>query len=249
MRHLRQRVLLSFRDSLAQSSFSEQLKVESCGLGGRMPVLTLTNQDGLKIDLTVQNLSGLRKSRLLRAYCSLDPKIADVAIWIKRWAKINGVAGSTHGYLCGYAWTLCVIYFWQVKFALPTVLDKPISSLDTKYMPSDLSTAELIARFFSFYANEFDWHRECASVRLGVRSARLTKDKSFRAKMQHVQNLGNGTNGGVNESASLCFSLEDPIDVDWDLGAILSSERVTHMKSRLEAEALLWKNGSPTLLT
>ena len=249
MRHLRQRVLLSFRDALAQSSFSDALKVESCGLGGRMPVLTLTNAEGLKIDLTVQNLSGLRKSRLLRAYCSLDPKIADVSIWVKRWAKLNGVAGSTHGYLCGYAWTLCVIYFWQVHFSIPTLLETPLSSADHKYTPTKLPVAELIARFFTFYASEFDWRHECASVRLGVRSARVVKDKSFRAKMQHVQNLSGASSKVIDGLSNDGFSLEDPIDVDWDLGAILSSERVGHMKNQLAAEVDLWKLDTPSLLT
>ncbi|KAH8740929.1 Po1 beta superfamily nucleotidyltransferase [Cryptosporidium ryanae] len=77
-----------------------------------------------------RNLSTLRanslpiiQSRLgiLSWYAKLDPRVVHVVVLTKVWTRFRGLRNTLNGLPGGYAWTICVIYFFQKIGILPVI--------------------------------------------------------------------------------------------------------------------------------
>ncbi|CAJ1353018.1 unnamed protein product, partial [Effrenium voratum] len=228
-RQLQQRVLVELRQELLKRGWH----VSAIGLGGRVPVLTLYWAEGTA-DVTVGNQLGVYKSELLREYSMLDRRLCDLVIAVKRWAKLRQISGQTRGYLGGYAWTLLALAFAQTvavpslqAMATPKIWTDTSSYNVAWAAAQDVSkgqldwngwtSAGLLHGFFSFFDETFDFHRESASVRLGCRAVRVGMDRPDRPRYRTPPRL----------------SLEDPIETDWDLGAILDAPRLARLRAEL----------------
>jgi hypothetical protein len=157
-------------------------------LGARVPILKLCFENSLEVDLSCHNPKPLLNTRLLKAYEQMDPRIRDLVVAIKLWAKGSGVCDATKSNLSSYSFTLLVLYFLQVHPDLQlTVLpveafqdsgkgmsDARVVSAMSKWN-CRLSLAEMMMRFFAFYSNHqadaFLWGSEVVSVRWGRRCA------------------------------------------------------------------------------
>lgn len=149
--------------------------------GARVPILKLKFANKLDVDLSCHNIETLPNSQLLRAYASLAPVVRDLGIAVKLWAKGEGVRGAATGHLSSYTLTLMAIYYMQVDpiVRLPTL---PVQEFTgTVDMPAaarvqwvcKVPLAILLSRFFQFFATDFQWGVEVASVRLGRRTPAL----------------------------------------------------------------------------
>eukprot|EP00929_Paragymnodinium_shiwhaense_P039285 TRINITY_DN20661_c0_g1_i1.p1 TRINITY_DN20661_c0_g1~~TRINITY_DN20661_c0_g1_i1.p1 ORF type:complete len:617 (+),score=140.47 TRINITY_DN20661_c0_g1_i1:87-1937(+) len=159
-------------------------------LAARVPILKLRFEDKLDVDLSCHNVKPLKNTRLLKAYSTIDKRILNLGLAIKLWAKATDVCGSSGRNLSSYAFNLLVIYFMHVHpdVQLPLlradVFDGSQDALAEGTVQAAqaswhcrLSLPELLVRFFRFYASEFDWGREVASVRYGKRLN--NKDATF----------------------------------------------------------------------
>lgn len=156
-------------------------------LQARVPILKLLYNGTLEVDLSVNNTQPLLNTRLLKAYASLEKRVAQLGVVVKLWAKINSICGAKEGHLSSYAFILMSIYFLQVSDAkLPCLqqggaLDNVFEDDDTAAiraseekaggwtLDEDLPLSTLVCKFFAFYAREFRWGFEVVSVRLGRR--------------------------------------------------------------------------------
>jgi len=147
----------------------------------RVPILKLRYAGKYDVDLSVNNISPLPNTRLLRRYGSLDRRVAELGVIIKMWAKNSGLCGAPNGYLSSYSFILMVIYFLQVTDVGMPCLQRNGDLFDddgaTKICSQELvdgwvmreTLAALIRAFFKFYASDFRWGREVVSIRLGRR--------------------------------------------------------------------------------
>eukprot|EP00416_Gambierdiscus_australes_P015325 CAMPEP_0171064500 /NCGR_PEP_ID=MMETSP0766_2-20121228/6325_1 /TAXON_ID=439317 /ORGANISM="Gambierdiscus australes, Strain CAWD 149" /LENGTH=460 /DNA_ID=CAMNT_0011520539 /DNA_START=122 /DNA_END=1501 /DNA_ORIENTATION=+ len=144
----------------------------------RVPILKLRFDQVLDVDLSCHNTEALPNTRLLKAYAELSPQVRELGLMVKLWAKEERVCGAPQGFLSSYALTLMAVYYLQVDQlvempVLPTLEFSGSSNGPsvTRRPPWEcrLPTAVLLARFFRFYAIEFQWCTEVVSVRRGVR--------------------------------------------------------------------------------
>ena len=121
-------------DELQQSGLPEALQTELDALGYETTLLTLTRIPILKIyrpatDLTQtplpekiyryplncdvgwQNRLALHNTRLLATYSRLDPRLRQMALFIKYWTKTRGISRPRYGTLCSYGYVLMIIYY------------------------------------------------------------------------------------------------------------------------------------------
>ncbi|XP_039301461.1 uncharacterized protein LOC120356574, partial [Nilaparvata lugens] len=150
----------------------------------RVPIMTFNHvETGLLCDVTFLNKLGLKNSEMLRFLLSLDPRIRDLALIVKYWAKVHELASL--GNYSNYAITFMVIYYLQ---QLPEPLVPPIYHLqklagkkevcenwdcsfcsDVNKLPKVTNTSttkELLLGFFDYWAC-FDFERNLACTLLG----------------------------------------------------------------------------------
>jgi len=151
-------------------------------LSAKVPILKVQFDKCLDIDLSCQNIKAVTNTRLLKAYASIDRRVRDVGMAVKLWAQANDVCGASKGHLSSYSFTLMAIYFLQVhpEIRLPH-FDTAHFEAASKRRPDalvawarkqwccDLTSVELLHRFFWFYSSWFSWCEEVVSVRQGVR--------------------------------------------------------------------------------
>eukprot|EP00929_Paragymnodinium_shiwhaense_P107114 TRINITY_DN73176_c0_g1_i1.p1 TRINITY_DN73176_c0_g1~~TRINITY_DN73176_c0_g1_i1.p1 ORF type:complete len:604 (-),score=77.83 TRINITY_DN73176_c0_g1_i1:161-1972(-) len=160
-----------------------------------MPILKCLSPDCTDIDLCVGNRLGVQNSRLMAAYANLDPRVQQVGKHVKQWAKACDIAISSDGHLNSYAYTLMTIFY--LMYTEPPVVCnlqllscavdmEPVRVRDNRWgsdvywdcqfleetalVPASVnnqSVEDLVAGFFHFYANIFDWQNHSVSVRLG----------------------------------------------------------------------------------
>jgi len=145
-------------------------------MSARIPILRMKFKQVLDVDLSFQNIEPLPNTQLLRSYVSLDTCIRDLGVLVKLWAHAAGVCGAPNGHLSAYSFTLMVIYFLQVDpdLRLPVL---PTARFDgsatTPLHPHTwrcgLGMAQMLCRFFIFFAEQFQWGSEVVSVRTGRR--------------------------------------------------------------------------------
>lgn len=146
----------------------------------RVPILRLKFASVLDVDLSFHNVEPLPNTQLLRAYAALSPCVRDLGVMLKLWAEAAGVSGAARGHLSAYALTLMALYFLQVEPGarmpcLPTLCFDGGGGLPQAAARLPWSCAwpraELLRRFFCFFARDFRWGTEVVSVRCGRRAA------------------------------------------------------------------------------
>ena len=65
----------------------------------------------LHCDVGWQNRLALHNTRLLRAYSALDPRLREIALFVKYWTKTRVIARPRYGTLCSYGYVLMIIFF------------------------------------------------------------------------------------------------------------------------------------------
>lgn len=81
----------------------------------KVPVLKLEHANGVKVDLCFNNLNGVRNTALLRTYVHCDPRVRQLILAVKAWAKAHGLNEAGNGFFSSYSHTLLVIFFLQVR--------------------------------------------------------------------------------------------------------------------------------------
>ncbi len=68
---------------------------------------------GTKADITVNNMLACTNTKLLRDYCSIDPRLRQLVFLVKHWAKKRKVNNAYEGTLSSYAYCLMAIAHLQ----------------------------------------------------------------------------------------------------------------------------------------
>jgi len=168
--------LLKMRRHFETSSIFEVLGVIE---RARVPLLLLRYSDEVEVDLSINNTVALRETRLARAYATLHPRVVELGVLVKFWAKGHHLCGAKKGYISSWAFLLLTFYFLQVSSAkLPNFhadhdfLDSgsvDVAVRSVKGWTLDRPVATLVTEFFAFYAKDFKWGSEVVSVRHGRR--------------------------------------------------------------------------------
>ncbi|KAL3870042.1 hypothetical protein ACJMK2_042659 [Sinanodonta woodiana] len=211
-------------------AISKRLKTHK-GLYGVFPITTakvpivkfIHRASKLEGDISLYNLLGQFNTKLLSAYCSIDPRVKMLGYAIKVFAKVCDIGDASKGSLSSYAYILMVIHYLQqckppvipVLQELPggqgseIIVDgwntwffddiKRLRKVWPHYGKNQQSVGELWFGMFRYYTEEFSLKDHVVSIR---QLKPLTK----------FEKLWNGK----------CIAIEDPFDSNHNLGAGLS---------------------------
>ncbi|KAK1415541.1 hypothetical protein QVD17_31324 [Tagetes erecta] len=123
------------------------------GLGGfhgikyishaRVPILKCdSNRGNISCDISINNLNGLMKSKLLFWVNAIDERFRAMVLIVKEWAKAHGINDSKTGTLNSYSLSLLIIFHFQT--CEPAILP-PLSEIYPGNMAADLTGVRAIA--------------------------------------------------------------------------------------------------------
>ncbi|RMZ79541.1 hypothetical protein DV737_g3353, partial [Chaetothyriales sp. CBS 132003] len=73
--------------------------------------LEFSHEHGIKCDVNFSNFVALVNTRLLREYCAYDPRVAEVGVFVKTWAKLRDINTPYWGTLSSYGYVLMVLHY------------------------------------------------------------------------------------------------------------------------------------------
>jgi len=210
---------------------SSNFEILETVMGARIPILKLRFDKKLECDLSCNNLETLNNTQLLLAYASLHPRVRELGILVKLWAKVEGVCGAVNGYLSAYALTVMAIYFLQVDepCRLPCLPTHAFSGVGRPNVPEfkwscELPLFTLLSRFFTFFTTEFRWGEEIVSVRLG---RRVLAPECAQLRGVHTKRL----------------HIEDPFLLERNLHCTLQNEQEWKFYAKLQEAAQTLQSG------
>lgn len=236
------RVLQQLAGELPRHGFTDIATV----FQAKVPLVKAVDPSGTEVDLCVSNLLGHRNSKLIAAYCKLDPRVSQVGKLVKQWAKAADLVGCREGLLSSYAYTLLTIfYLMHTKPAVvPNLQDAAAVGEeaviirdrrwgheigwdckfweDVHLVPASAckeSVESLLRGFFVFYSQEFDWASDVVSIRLALTgvTSKFNLYSSVREKEQ--------------------WYVEDPFDLRHNLAAQCSPEGRQRILAEMEDSA------------
>ncbi|GFR49068.1 hypothetical protein Agub_g11094, partial [Astrephomene gubernaculifera] len=217
----------------------------------RTPVVKLTvAETKTRVDITVNNLLALSNTRMLGHYCQLDPRLKQLVLVVKHWAKTRSVNDAYRGSLSSYAYVLLCIWLLQQRQPpiLPVLQQRDPLSYDTTVGPwrcsyhdavQDLrdfgtsnkeSLAELLVAFFDHWAWRHDYNGSVVCVRTGGTLAKSAKEWTKRQG---------------NERHLMC--IEDPFELSHDLGRTIDKAAVQILRREFERAARIFASSSDPL--
>ena len=139
----------------------------------RVPIIRWAprRQGYLACDISVNNSIAVINSRLIGAYCRIDPRLRDLGMVIKHWAQVRGFNDRSRGTLSSFSLLLMLIHFFQKRQLLPSLQDIAIlrndpivycGAVDVRFAETDhfdvddkISRGSLLVEFFDYYGNEY----------------------------------------------------------------------------------------------
>uniref|UniRef100_A0A914XIY5 Uncharacterized protein n=1 Tax=Plectus sambesii TaxID=2011161 RepID=A0A914XIY5_9BILA len=170
--------LRSLKDPL-QKSLDAKTELRA----GAIPILRLTLNSGLQLDINCNQPSSIQDANLLRAYADLDPAFPAICIVVKAWAQRRGLNVALNGYLNNYCFVLLVVHYMHAIGRLPCLnrnlkhIDwmRPVDRAELLELAScaslDHSLSELLMGFFTYYI-AFDFDSFWISIADGTKRSR-----------------------------------------------------------------------------
>lgn len=110
-------------------------KIESA----RVPILIVKKGDNIEINLSFNHEVVIHNSALLRAYSSISPRVRELVVLVKHWAKRREINDALQGSLSSYSYVLLVIAFLQSQNLLPDLQNPSIEVFPTRPLPERIT--------------------------------------------------------------------------------------------------------------
>ncbi|CAE8614266.1 unnamed protein product [Polarella glacialis] len=199
-------------------------------LEAKVPILKL-ERDGVECDLSCNNLLPFWNTRLLKLYVDINQSVVGLVQEVKAWARGKGVHGAPAGHLSSYSFTLLVIFYMQIRGALPSLqrwaehrpqwytegAKKWNVAMDVELPPPEAckqfaAVQVSLQDFANFMTKEFHWGTEVVSVRIG------------RCLLLNAYpDLGQKLRRRLPDEYDKILHIEDPFDTDRNLNCVFSA--------------------------
>ncbi|EXJ54552.1 hypothetical protein A1O7_09893 [Cladophialophora yegresii CBS 114405] len=83
--------------------------------------LEFTDDCGIQCDINFSNFVALHNSTLLRIYHSFDPRVKEIGVFVKIWAKLRDINTPYRGTLSSYGWILMVLHYLMNVVSPPVI--------------------------------------------------------------------------------------------------------------------------------
>jgi terminal uridylyltransferase len=208
-------------------------------LSARVPIVKLyIPSHKIEGDVSLENCLALENTRMLASYCNIDDRVRPLGYAIKSFAKTCDMCDAASGSLSSYAYVIMLIHYLQqlrppvlpVLQKLPyggtnkgPIIDgwncyffKPscIQQLYDVWRPiakNMCSISQLWLGFLRYYAKDFDWGHQVVTMR---QLEPLTKFEKWWS--------------------SKPIAIEDPFNLDHNLGQAVSAKMRTYILMRFQ---------------
>ncbi|KAF6023368.1 hypothetical protein EB796_018325 [Bugula neritina] len=165
-------------------------------------------------DMSLNNDVAVRNSHLLRCYHKYDQRVGPLVVFVKRWAKFHNINSAKDKTISSYVFTLMVIHYLQmgvpglqccqlynihtqcnlILIFMFHLFKENIQELDMflEFPPqknsgcSTLSVGQLFSGFLRYFAHQYNYKRDVASVKHG-RIFHINSVKHKRIPFQDYQ--------------------------------------------------------------
>ncbi|XP_048352906.1 terminal uridylyltransferase 4 [Sphaerodactylus townsendi] len=192
-------------------------------------------RSGLEGDISLYNTLAQHNTRMLATYAAIDPRVQYLGYTMKVFAKRCDIGDASRGSLSSYAYILMVLYFLQQRN--PPVIPVLQEIFDGQHIPQRMvdgwnafffddteelkkrlpslgknteSLGELWLGLLRFYTEEFDFKEYVISIR--QKKLLTTFEKQWTSK---------------------CIAIEDPFDLNHNLGAGVSRKMTNFIMKAL----------------
>ncbi|KAK4367295.1 hypothetical protein RND71_015175 [Anisodus tanguticus] len=111
----------------------------------RVPILKFQGKFNISCDISINNLSGQMKSKILYWINMIDGRFRDMVLLVKEWAKAHNINDSKTGTLNSYSLSLLVVFHFQT--CVPAILP-PLKEIYPGNMVDDLTGVRASAEKF-----------------------------------------------------------------------------------------------------
>ncbi|KAM4641161.1 terminal uridylyltransferase 4 isoform 1-T1 [Discoglossus pictus] len=202
----------------------------------KVPIVKFEHREsGVEGDISLYNTLAQHNTRMLATYAEIDPRVKYLGYTVKFFAKRCDIGDASRGSLSSYAYILMVLYFLQQRN--PPVIPVLQEIYDGKETPQLMvdgwnafffdntdelrsrfpslgknteSVGELWLGFLRFYTEEFDFKEHVISIR--QKKLLTTFEKQWTSK---------------------CIAIEDPFDLNHNLGAGVSRKMTNFIMKAL----------------
>ncbi|XP_070797436.1 terminal uridylyltransferase 4 isoform X1 [Pituophis catenifer annectens] len=202
----------------------------------KVPIVKFEHrQSGLEGDISLYNTLAQHNTRMLATYAAIDPRVQYLGYTMKVFAKRCDIGDASRGSLSSYAYILMVLYFLQQRE--PPVIPVLQEIFDGQQIPQRMvdgwnafffddtdelkkrlpslgknteSLGELWLGLLRFYTEEFDFKEYVISIR--QKKLLTTFEKQWTSK---------------------CIAIEDPFDLNHNLGAGVSRKMTNFIMKAL----------------
>ncbi|KAK6918461.1 TUTase nucleotidyltransferase domain [Dillenia turbinata] len=225
---------------LAELLQSDNLQNVQALTRARVPIVKLMDPvTGISCDICINNVLAVINTKLLRDYSKIDVRLHQLAFIVKHWAKSRGVNATYQGTLSSYAYVLMCIHFLQQRIpailpclqVLETTYKVTVDDIECAYFDQVDSLvdfgaqnkeciAQLVWKFFNYWAYCHDYANSVISVRTGRILSKQDKDWTRRVG---------------NDRHLIC--IEDPFETSHDLGRVVDRSSVRVLREEFERAA------------
>ncbi|XP_044285843.1 terminal uridylyltransferase 4 isoform X2 [Varanus komodoensis] len=202
----------------------------------KVPIVKFEHRrSGLEGDISLYNTLAQHNTRMLATYAAIDPRVQYLGYTMKVFAKRCDIGDASRGSLSSYAYILMVLYFLQQRE--PPVIPVLQEIFDGQQIPQRMvdgwnafffddtdelkkrlpslgknteSLGELWLGLLRFYTEEFDFKEYVISIR--QKKLLTTFEKQWTSK---------------------CIAIEDPFDLNHNLGAGVSRKMTNFIMKAL----------------
>jgi DNA polymerase sigma len=233
-----------------ESTNGTGLGVEGLINGAKVPIVVLSSFGRQIIDVSINNVLPTFNTRLLGEYSKLDSRVISLVLSVKRWAKMAQVSDAKMGNLSSYSWSILCLYYLQYVGIIPSLQSRAPPGLDLYHCPStgksfdvtflsgpaaqaekrllppkdDLTVAELLCGFFTFYDKEFKWGTEVVSIRIGGKERKSINEAEFGMLSQGSRSMMELPTGTER------IHIEDPFDLTRNLHCVMDTEGLIRLR-------------------
>ena len=162
--------------------YNEEFQVSKIE-GARVPILIVKKGDKIELNISFNHEVVIHNSALLRAYSSISPRVRELVVLVKHWAKKREINDALQGTLSSYSYVLLVIAFLQGEGLLPDLQHPPgpqrltdngrcstwfeekiekFGEYGAKL--SEKSLSELFSKLFDFYLYDVNYVTDLVSI-------------------------------------------------------------------------------------
>lgn len=267
------RIPILLESKLREQGFDTTLLTKT-----RVPILKLvqkaTEQSPyeLQCDIGFSNHLAIYNTQMLLTYSKYDPRVKEMMLFIKWWAKRRHINNPYRGTLSSYGYALIVLHY-LINIVKPPVLpnlqtfpvpdDTPASEIifeddseetfdiwfykgveELEKSKNTMEIGELLKGFFEYYAHTFQWGREVVSIRTA--GGLMTKQE--KGWVTAVIRPGRAENSEVKNR--YLFAVEDPFETEHNVSRTCNGPGVNRIKEEFKRAVWLTRirDGGKSLL-